>query len=180
MAVKNLAWYLPRPKPDRYKGGMPLYCEDWLIDEAKSILRNPAPKILHLFCGMGNHGLRVDIRREVQPHIVADAHTIDRVLATKFDVILADPPYSDDEAAELYGTPPLNYRKWTRAADKLLVDGGLLIVYHRAIKPNPMPGRYNVVRRIFVGHRINHGVRAAIYFQKTRQIILIEETNATD
>ena len=28
---KNLAWYLPRPKPDYYKGGMPLYAEDWLV-----------------------------------------------------------------------------------------------------------------------------------------------------
>ena len=24
---KNIAWFLPRPKPDHYKGGMPLYCE---------------------------------------------------------------------------------------------------------------------------------------------------------
>jgi len=35
---KNIAWFLPRPKPDHYKGGMPLYCEEWLIDLAEDIL----------------------------------------------------------------------------------------------------------------------------------------------
>ena len=32
---KNLAWLLPRPKPDKYPGGMPLHCEEWLIALAK-------------------------------------------------------------------------------------------------------------------------------------------------
>jgi len=35
---KNMAWYLPRPRPDYYKGGMPLYCEEWLLDVARGIL----------------------------------------------------------------------------------------------------------------------------------------------
>jgi len=35
---KNIAWFLPRPKPDHYKGGMPLYAEEWLIQLAKDIL----------------------------------------------------------------------------------------------------------------------------------------------
>lgn len=41
---KNLAWFLPRPKPDRYKGGMPLYAEEWLIELARDILRQEKVK----------------------------------------------------------------------------------------------------------------------------------------
>ena len=48
---KNIAWFLPRPKPDHYKGGMPLYGEDWLIRLAKGLLKNEDAKILNLFCG---------------------------------------------------------------------------------------------------------------------------------
>jgi len=47
---KNIAWFLPRPKKDRYKGGMPMYCEKWLIQLAKDILRNNKISVLNLFC----------------------------------------------------------------------------------------------------------------------------------
>jgi hypothetical protein len=62
---KNIAWFLPRPKPDHYKGGMPLYCEEWLLKLAKQILNNQRPKILNIFCGMNKQGIRVDIKQEV-------------------------------------------------------------------------------------------------------------------
>ena len=47
---KNLAWFLPRPKPDHYKGGKPLYAEEWLIQLGKDILGLDQPEILNLFC----------------------------------------------------------------------------------------------------------------------------------
>ena len=71
---KNIAWYLPRPKKDHYKGGMPLYCEEWLIELAKELLGKENPKILQLFCGMSQDGYRIDINPEVEPDIIADAH----------------------------------------------------------------------------------------------------------
>lgn len=161
---KNLAWFLPRPKPDRYRGGMPLYAEDWLLALAKDILQCENPDILNLFCGMNIEGLRVDIKSEVQPDIIANAHNLP--INKDFDVILADPPYSDLEAKEIYGTPKLNYKKWTAEADRVLKVGGLLIVYHKHIKPNPNPDKYFVKKRVFIGNRANHLPRVAIYFQK--------------
>jgi hypothetical protein len=57
---KNIAWFLPRPKPDHYKGGMPLYCEDWLVALAKDILNmKHDPFTLNVFCGM-------NVRRYIQ------------------------------------------------------------------------------------------------------------------
>lgn len=176
---KNLAWVLPRPKPDHYRGGMPLYCEDWLMGLARDIL-NPPPfgphlRILNLFCGMNKYGLRVDLNPEVEPDIICDAHCLTAVLnerfmkeqfSGEFDIILADPPYSNKEAKELYGTPPLQYKVWTAECEKLLISGGLLIVYHKYIMPNPNPKKFTVVKRVFIGGRPYHSLRAAIYFQK--------------
>jgi len=165
---KNIAWYLPRPKPDRYKGGMPLHAEKWLLQLARDIIDNQDAKILNLFCGMNVEGFRVDIKKEVKPDLICDAHEISKHLSvhSRFDIILADPPYSDEEAKELYGTPKLNYKRWTGEATKLLNVGGLLIIYHKLIVPNPLPGVYEVAKRVFIGTRTWHLPRVAIYFVK--------------
>ena len=163
---KNIAWYLPRPKPDRYRGGMPLHAEGWLLDLARDILGTPEARVLNLFCGMNTQGYRVDIRTEVKPDLVADVHKLTDYLSQEFDIILADPPYSNEEAKELYDTPKLNYKAWTSEATKLLSVGGLLIVYHKYVMPNPNPEIYQVIKRVFIGNRIYHIPRVAIYFVK--------------
>lgn len=171
---KNIAWFLPRPKKDRYKGGMPLYCEEWLIEVAKDIFypnRVVEPwniKILNLFSGMNKYGVRIDLNKDVKPDIVGDAHTFANLLAksTKFDLIIADPPYSTEEARDIYGTPKLNYKKWTKECDKVLTKGGLLCVYHKYLMPNPDPTKYKVVKRVFIGSRTYHLPRVAVFYQK--------------
>jgi len=165
---KNIAWVLPRPKKDHYKGGMPLYCKEWLIELARDILGKHDISILNVFCGTNKYGLRVDIKNEVAPDIIADAHELSHHVSQTFDIILADPPYSNQEARELYGTPPLNYKKWAGECDKLLKKGGLLIIYHKNMMPNPNPDKYQVAKRVFIGTRVNHLPRVAIYFQKNK------------
>jgi len=164
---KNIAWFLPRPKPDKYKGGMPLYCEEWLIALASDLLNKSinSLKILNLFCGMNKYGLRIDLNKKVKPNIIADAHKLP-INNLKFDIILADPPYSNEESKKLYNTPNLNYKIWTKEADRLLKPLGLLIVYHKYVMPNPDPKKYLVIKRVFIGNRTYHLLRAAIYFQK--------------
>lgn len=164
----NLAWFLPRPKPDRYKGGMPLHAEKWLLQLGKDILEKPDASILNLFCGMNTEGFRVDIKSSVKPDLMCDAHHLSEHLKDKFDIILADPPYSDDESRELYGTPKLNYSVWTSEASKCLSPGGLLVVYHKYVMPNPDPERYKVVKRVFIGTRTYHLARVAIYFRSNK------------
>lgn len=165
---KNLAWFLPRPKRDHYKGGMPLYCEEWLLELAQEILNiGIGAKILNLFCGMNKYGFRIDLKEEVNPDLVSDAHTFAHKLEGKqFDIILADPPYSTQEAKDIYGTPKLNYKKWTAECDKVLRPGGLLIVYHKFVMPNPNPEKYVTVKRVFIGNRTYHLPRVAIFFNK--------------
>lgn len=165
---KNIAWYLPRPRRNKYKGGMPRYCEEWLIKLAKEILGYDGT-VLSLFCGMCKIGFRVDLNPEVKPDLLCDVHELTKYHQKHYDIILADPPYSNEESKYLYGTPKLNYKKWTGEAEKLLKPGGLLIVYHKYIMPNPNPRIFSVVKRVFIGHRIYHIPRVAIYFQKHRR-----------
>lgn len=90
---KNIAWFLPRPKPDHYKGGKPLYCEEWLIDLARDIL-SKEPDILNLFCGMNKYGFRIDIKPEVNPDLLCDAHNFaDKLEGKKFNLIIGNPPF---------------------------------------------------------------------------------------
>jgi hypothetical protein len=163
---KNIAWFLPRPKKDRYKGGMPLHAERWCLDLARELYGDKDAEILNLFCGMNQQGFRVDINPAVNPDLVCDAHHLSEHLTQQFDVIFADPPYSDEEAKEIYGTPKLNYRKWTSEATKLLRPCGILVVYHKYVVPNPDPKVYRVVKRVFIGSRAWHLPRVAIYYQK--------------
>lgn len=163
---KNLAWCLPRPKPDKYPGGMPLHCENWLIQLAKDLLGQTDIALLNVFCGMNQQGLRVDIQEKVKPDIVYDVHHIGQVIQQQFDVILADPPYSAREAKKLYGTPRLSYKQWTKECIALLRPGGLLIVYHKYLMPNPDPTQLHVEKRVFIGYRLYHLARVAVYFRK--------------
>jgi hypothetical protein len=164
---RNKAWFLPRPKPDRYKGGMPLHCESWLLGMARDMLHNPMAEVLNLFCGMNQEGFRVDINPDVYPDLVCDAHELSKHIGDrKFDIILADPPFSDEEAEEIFGTPKLNYSKWTLEATKVLNEGGLFIIYHKCLVPNPDPEIYRFLRRVFIGTRVWHVGRIAVYFEK--------------
>ena len=163
---KNIAWFLPRPKKDRYRGGMPLYCEEWLISLGKDLL-GCEPKLLNLFCGMNSYGFRVDIKKEVEPDLLCDAHSFaEKLEGERFNLIIADPPYSTEEARDIYGTPPLKYKIWTNECDKVLDNGGLLMVYHKYVMPNPNPEKYEVVKRVFIGSRPMHLPRVCIVFKK--------------
>ncbi|MBW2559210.1 MAG: hypothetical protein JRD69_10335 [Deltaproteobacteria bacterium] len=107
---KNVAWFLPRPKKNKYRGGMPLYAEEWLIELAKDLLEMKEIRLLSLFSGASNYGFKVDIIPETKPDIIADVHNLLPYLPEdkrEFDVVMADPPYSNGESKKLYGTPKL-------------------------------------------------------------------------
>jgi len=163
---KNIAWILPRPRPDHYKGGMPLYAEEWILQLAKDILNKSDAKILNVFCGMNKFGFRIDIKQKVNPDICCDIHELTKYHNDKYDIILADPPYSNEESYKLYNTGKLKYKTWTAECNKLLNNKGLLIIYHKYLMPNPNPDQFNVIKRVFIGGRSYHLPRVVIFFKK--------------
>lgn len=158
--ISTIVWTLPRPSASRYKGSFPLYFEQNLVQ----LLGYPED-ILHPFGGMAEIGLRVDINEEVSPDVVADAHDLPFGDAS-FDCVILDPPYSDEEASELYETPPLKPSRYTAEAVRVLREGGWLCVY--TDREPRRPPFCNHAMRIIVVLRPGHRTRTCMVFQKRK------------
>jgi SAM-dependent methyltransferase len=158
--ISTVCWTLPRPPKSRYKGGFPLYFEQNLIQ----LLGYP-DRVLHPFGGRAEIGTRVDLRAEVEPDVVADAHALP-FADESFDLVVLDPPYSDEEARELYETPPLRPAVYTAEAVRVLREGGWLAVY--TDREPRRPPRCNHALRIVVVLRPGHSPRVCLVFQKRK------------
>lgn len=158
--IPTIAWTLPRPPKSKYRGGFPLHFEQNLVQ----LLGYPE-EILHPFGGMAEIGLRVDINPELSPDVVADAHDLpfdDEV----FDCVILDTPYSDEEARDIYDTPPLRPALYTQEAVRVLRPGGWLVVY--TDRETAGPPRCNHTLRIVVTLRPYHRPRVVGIFQKRK------------
>ena len=158
MAIETLAWVLPRPRRPHYPGGFPLWFEKRLLD-----LYDWPEKILHVFGGKAEYGLRLDVNSDVEPDIVGDAHKLpfrDNV----FDIVIGDPPYSNGLSKKVYNTGKIVYRQWVGEAVRVCKPGGYVVVYHARMLPRPRGTAYH--RRIFLGVRIWHYVRCVTIFRK--------------
>ena len=80
--------------------------------------------------------------------------------------MILDPPYSDEEALELYETPPLRPAVFTKEAVRVLRPGGWLVIYTDR-EPRRPAGCNNTVR-IMVALRPGHRSRTAGVFQKRK------------
>jgi hypothetical protein len=158
--ISTITWTLPRPGKSKYKGAFPLHFEQNLV----RLLGYPE-KVLHPFGGMAEIGTRVDLNPTVQPDVLADAHELP-FAAESFDLVVLDPPYSDEEALELYETPPLRPRVYTAEAVRVLREGGWLAVY--GDREPARPPRTNHTLRIMVVLRPGHRPRVCMVFQKRK------------
>lgn len=158
--ISTIVWTLPRPARSKYKGAFPLYFEENLV----KLLGFPE-RILHPFGGMAEIGERCDLNPTVKPDYVADAHALpfeDGI----FDLVVLDPPYSDEEARELYATPKLRPAVYIAEAVRVLREGGWLVLY--GDREPRRPPRCNHAMRIMVVLRPSHRPRIAGVFQKRK------------
>jgi SAM-dependent methyltransferase len=156
--IPTVVWTLPRPPKSRYPGGFPLHFERNLV----KLLGYPE-RVLHPFGGMAECGTRVDLNESVRPDVVADAHALPFADGS-FDCVILDPPYSDEEAAKLYGTPPLRQREYICEAVRVLREGGWLVIYTDREPARPRGCSHTL--RITVVLRPNHRPRVCMVFQK--------------
>lgn len=158
--ISTIVWTLPRPPVSKYKGGFPRFFEENLV----KILGYPE-QILHPFGGRAEIGMRVDLDASLEPDVIADAHELP-FENESFDCVILDPPYSDEEALNLYGTPKLKPGVYTKEAVRVLRKGGWLCVYGDREPARP---RYcNHAMRIVVILRPHHRPRICMVFQKRR------------
>lgn len=158
--ISTISWTLPRPPKSKYKGGFPLFFEENLV----KMLGYP-DRILQPFGGRAELGIRCDLDPTLEPDVVCDAHKLPFDDGS-FDLVLLDPPYSDEEAATIYGTPKLRPSVYTREAVRVLAPGGWLVVYGDREPARPV--RCNHAYRIVVILRPYHRPRIAMVFQKRK------------
>jgi hypothetical protein len=157
--IPTEVWVLPRPRPDAYVGGFPLHFEQRL----GRLLGCPT-KVLHPFGGLAEIGDSVDLNETTKPTWVGDAHDMHWITDESYDLVILDPPYSDEEAEWLYSTPPLRPAVYTREAVGVCRTGGLVAVYLNRQPARPRGTK--LVHRIVVIGRTGHAARICFVFEK--------------
>ena len=122
-------------------------------------------KVLHLFSGSVQEEDTFDINPGYEPTYVGDAHTLSQTVKQKYELILADPPYSDEDA-DHYGTPMINRNAVVKECVKILENGGFL-VWLDQVFPMYRKKELKLVGAIGVIRSTNHRVRTAFIFTKT-------------
>ena len=81
----------------------------------------------------------VDIRPELQPTFAMNAEHLPEEWTDKYDLVFADPPYSEHEARLFYDLPYFNIVKVINEMARVTKEGGHMIFLHRLI-PQNFPG----------------------------------------
>ncbi len=126
-----------------------------------------AEDILHLFSGSLTSevkGDRLDMNANMQPDICGDAHELSNLVKKDYDLIIADPPYSEEDANK-YGTPMVNRNAIVKECVKVLKPGGHL-VWLDMVYPMYSNKELQLVGTIGIIRSTNHRVRAVFIYQK--------------
>ena len=83
---------------------------------------------------MTKSGFRIDVNKDVCPDLIADVHDVP-LASNTFDGGIADPPYTPDFAANLYGTKYPKWGAWTNELVRLVKPGGRIGIMQNYIVP---------------------------------------------
>jgi hypothetical protein len=124
-------------------------------------------RVLHLFSGKVDlatlPGDTVDINPALGPTFVDDAQTLDRVPLDQYDLILADPPYSIDDA-ERYQTTMVKRNRVMRALQR--VKPGTHIVWLDQVLPMYRKDTFGIDAVIGMVKSTNHRFRVVTVFRR--------------
>lgn len=136
-----------------------------------------ARSILHVFSGSltpevlekewpGVQHMRVDAVQERDPDILCDAEQLSAEIgaASHFDLVLADPPYSVEDAKR-YGFKMPNRRKVLREIHKVIAPGGHL-VWLDTVRPQYRKDEWHAWGLICLVRSTMHRVRLISMFQR--------------
>lgn len=123
--------------------------------------------VLHLFSGKVDTtifaGDTVDINADNDPTYVDDAQTLLNVPLEKYDLVLADPPYSVEDA-EHYKTTMIKRNVVMRALERLPV--GAKIVWLDQVLPMFKKDYYKIYGVIGMVKSTNHRFRVVTIFER--------------
>lgn len=124
--------------------------------------------VLHLFSGRVDRsiipGATVDVNRSLHPDFVDDAQTLRRVPLHQFDLVLADPPYSVEDANR-YQTTMISRNKVMKALGKKL-NPGCHVVWLDQVLPMFLKRQFSIEAVIGMVKSTNHRFRVVTVFCK--------------
>jgi len=129
--VSNITWVLPRPRKDHYPGGFPQHFESMLF---RLLQIQPGSKILHPFGGMAEYGIRIDLKSEVRPDVIANAESLP-FRDNTFDLVICDPPYNGELSKTLYDGPAPRITRYGPEAVRVTKEFGFICLYHWYMMP---------------------------------------------
>lgn len=122
-------------------------------------------RVLHLFSGkvdtLAFPGDTVDINPELCPTYVDDAQSLKNVPLERYDLVLADPPYSVEDC-EHYGTSMVKRNTVMRALQRLPV--GAHVVWLDQVLPMYSKGSFSLEATIGMWKSTNHRFRGVSIF----------------
>ena len=150
------AW-LPRPAA-KYHGCYPLgfekHISNWLGTE----------NYIHLFSGLSKTGFKVDIKPEVSPDLVANCEKLP-LETESFDGGMADPPYTEKFAKELYNCDYPKWSLWTAELSRVVKKGGKIGIMHNYICPRITKCEFDHI--YFIPTRIKQYPKVVTIYKKT-------------
>lgn len=124
--------------------------------------------LLHLFSGRVDTeampGETVDLNPDTEPDYLDDAHTLEKVPVEKYDLILADPPYSIEDC-EHYGTPMVNRNRILKTLGERMHKGAHLVWLDQVL-PMYRKDQFAIEAVIGMVKSTNHRFRVVTVFKR--------------
>jgi SAM-dependent methyltransferase len=108
---------------------------------------------LHLCSGTVQDGTTIDINPGLKPSIVADLNYGIPVADNSFDLILIDPPYSEEKAKNLYALPLLSVPRLLKEAGRVVTTDGFVILLDLRVWPPPKSLKWEALIAIYIANR---------------------------
>ncbi len=136
-----------------------------LIAKLLPWLRCERSQILHVCSGAlpPGEGIRVDIRPDAKPDILADGRDLPLADAS-VDAVLIDPPYTEQYAQDLYGVEYPRPAHLLREAARVVKPCGRIGFVHYLV-PMPAPGT-RLVKVMGLSSGLGFSMRAVTIFQR--------------
>lgn len=112
----------------------------------------------------GFPGDTVDLNADLAPDYVDDAQTLERVPLERYDLVMADPPYSVEDC-EHYGTPMINRNKVVAALGARLTTGCHVVWLDQAL-PMYLKDQFAWEGAIGMWKSTNHRFRGITIFKR--------------
>ena len=157
--IKLECLWLPRPAsnyPGCYPLGFEKFIKKWL----------GTSNYVHFFAGLSKTGYRIDINPDVKPDLVANVENLKEIKDEFFEGAMADPPYNEHFAKDLYNCKYPVWSKWTREIVRIVKVNGLIAIMHNY--PLPCPVNCEYVKIFVVLMRIKQFPRVITVFRRVK------------